>query len=123
MTRAAQVLIADDDVLVRQLLAMLVRSLGAQPVLVEDGQQALDCLARSHYALVLLDLMMPVLDGAATLARIRARWGADVLPVVMVTGHDSELVAQRLRAAGASACIGKPIDLPSTRALLRPFLS
>lgn len=116
-----QVLIADDDPLVRRLLAMLAGACGAECVEADNGLQALAFVERKRYDLVLLDLMMPVLDGAATLARLRQLPGAP--PVLIVTGHADPLIEQRLAAAGAAGWLQKPLQPTEVQRTLRRFLT
>jgi CheY-like chemotaxis protein len=97
---------------VRLTAATLLRQLGCGGVLVENGQRALACLRERDFALVLLDVSMPVLDGVATLARVRdgAAGSAAGVPIIMVTAYADACERQRLHAAGASGFIAKPID-------------
>lgn len=103
-----RVLIVDDDPTVRQ---MLVAALREQPVVVHeaaDGAQALELLRDNSYAVVLLDLMMPVVDGFAVLDAL----GTDEInpPIVLVvTGAERALVA-RLDPNRIHGVVRKPFD-------------
>ena len=74
---SAQALIVDDDVRIRSVLARLCSDLELQPTEVGDGQEAVDALRSGSYAVVLLDLAMPVMDGLGVL-----RWLRDNPPEV-----------------------------------------
>jgi len=107
---AARLLVVDDNEMNRDMLS---RRLGAHGFSVEtatDGPGALESLSRRGCDLVLLDVMMPVMSGLEVLKRVRERWPASDLPVVMATARDaSEDVVEALRL-GANDYVTKPID-------------
>ena len=107
---AVRLLVVDDNELNRDMLS---RRLGARGFAVEtadDGRSALDCLSSRSYDLVLLDVMMPGLSGLEVLGRVRERWPASDLPVIMATARDaSENVVEALRL-GANDYVTKPLD-------------
>src|SRR4030067_488700 len=74
------------------------------------GQQALDLIASQTFDLVLLDLMMPEIDGFETLKRLRSMPQGKDLPVVVVTAMPDPDIDQRVASAGANACLRKPVD-------------
>ena len=106
----ARLLVVDDNELNRDMLS---RRLGAHGFLVAtaaDGRGALETLASRACDLVLLDVMMPVMSGLEVLRRVREKWPASDLPVVMATARDaSEDVVEALRL-GANDYVTKPID-------------
>jgi two-component system OmpR family response regulator len=75
-----------------------------------SGEEALALLANSRPDLVLLDVMMPGLDGPGTLARMRADPGLAGIPVVFLTAKALPAEVQRFLALGAAAIIPKPFD-------------
>ena len=102
MTR---ILIVDDSRAVRTIIS---NSLKAQFELLEaeDGEKALDTLSKESVDLILLDLIMPVLDGPRMFQQLRAR--GDQTPVVLLTADpNTALIGQMLRA-GANDCVLKP---------------
>jgi signal transduction histidine kinase/DNA-binding response OmpR family regulator len=82
------VLVVDDDPAAREMLRRLVESEGLAVVEAENGVAALGRVAERRPLLVLLDLMMPVMDGFTFLEALRARDGYDELPVVVVTAME-----------------------------------
>ena len=126
-SRALSVLVADDDFLVRRHTVVLLQQRGHSGVAVENGQQAIDCLATRSFDLVLLDIVMPVLDGLATLARLRRleeqRTHGTHQRIVMVTGHSEPGDRERLLKAGADGCIGKPFDAVTFRTELKRVMA
>lgn len=104
-----RVLVVDDDADVRQVLRL---SLAGHHVLeAADGTSALALLARADVDVVLLDLMMPDLDGFSVLRRLRADESLRDLPVVMLTACGSERDHERGFRAGADAYLTKPFDV------------
>ena len=105
--------------------AVLARRLGRQGFLIveaESGERALDLIGTSHFDLVLLDVMMPGLDGVEVLKRVRARHAPMQLPVIMVTAKaDGSDVAESLEA-GANDYITKPVDFIAALARIKTQL-
>jgi putative two-component system response regulator len=110
-----RILIVDDHEPSRSLLAALVRSLGYEVETARDGLEALAKLPLD-IDLVLLDVVMPGLDGFQIARRIRSHSDSRDLPIIMVTALDSR--EDRLRAvdAGASDFIAKPVESVELRA-------
>jgi sigma-B regulation protein RsbU (phosphoserine phosphatase) len=107
---SSRILVVDDEELNRDLL---VRRLGKKGYLVEsaDGAaQADQQVEQSDYDLILLDIMMPDVDGFQYLKRLRERWTASELPVIMATAKDSSEDIVKALKLGASDYVTKPLD-------------
>jgi len=117
----AVVLIAEDERSIASLVAEVVAQAGYTPLVATNGRQAL-ALAREQWpALVITDLMMPYLDGAALTTALRAEAatrGDAAPPIVLMTAAGP----QYARAAGADAVLRKPFNLAELEALLLRFL-
>ncbi|MGE3250614.1 MAG: response regulator transcription factor [Hyphomonadaceae bacterium] len=87
-----------------------------------DGQQCLDKLAAEPFDAVLLDYMMPGLDGLETLRRIRSQWDKSQMPVIMVTARDEDPMIVKCLEAGANDFVAKPFSFPVLQARLRAHL-
>lgn len=110
------VLMAEDNLMLRKLSENLLQKLGAQPVLVENGQLALDRFKEQHWDLVITDIFMPVMNGYELVAAIR-KTGSDVkvLGVTAATvGNERDMLMQ----AGADVVMGKPITSESLQKAL-----
>ena len=104
------ILIVDDEPLNRELLHAYLDGAGHTLVAVDSGEAALAAVERDHPDLVLLDVMMPGLDGFATAERIKALTREEFLPVILVTAlSDLSARVQGLRA-GADEFLSKPVD-------------
>lgn len=110
---AIRILYADDDDDIRELLALTLHLAGGFDVhTVADGFEAVARLAEIRPDLVILDVMMPGLDGPATLAGIRRQRNGQV-PTVFFTAKLQRDEIERLEALGAAGVIHKPFD-PAT---------
>ncbi|MBC7288053.1 MAG: response regulator [Armatimonadetes bacterium] len=85
---AAKILIVDDAPDFVFAVRNFLEDLGYEVVEAYDGQEALQVIEREQPDLVLLDVIMPIMDGWETLSAIRKRPGCEDLPVVMLTGLD-----------------------------------
>jgi signal transduction histidine kinase/CheY-like chemotaxis protein/HAMP domain-containing protein len=119
----AKVLVVDDDFRNIFALTALLERGNAIVTVAESGQDALDLLARMPSVdIVLMDIMMPIMDGYATIRAIRADPRFETLPIVAVTGKVMPGERQRCLDAGADDFIPKPIDTAELVGVLRPWL-
>jgi CheY-like chemotaxis protein len=111
--RALKVLVAEDNIINQRLVVGLLTQLGHIGVVVSDGEKAMRCLTKMRVDLVLMDIMMPHMDGLQALAAIRAKEVSEGghLPVIMVTAHDELGDATLCRKAGADGYLTKPLDV------------
>lgn len=107
--RAPLVLVVDDESTSRVILAGLLRADGFAVEEAPDGRAALQRLAELHPDLVLLDVVMPGMDGFEVCASIRAMPDVALTPVVMVTALDDQRALTRAFEVGATDFIVKPI--------------
>jgi adenylate cyclase len=123
--RRAVALIVDDSGVNRKLLARLLATLEIETREAADGGAALEILREegSHVAVVLLDIMMPGLDGYATLAAIKADEALRHLPVIMISGVDELDSVVRCIELGAADYLPKPFDAAILGARIRASLA
>jgi CheY-like chemotaxis protein len=106
---SALILIAEDDEWVRDTLAMLLESEGYEVALAADGVEALEALQRQRPDLLLLDLMMPRMDGYAVVAEMARLGFRPAVPILLLTAaRNPQQIAGNLRAEG---CVPKPFDI------------
>ena len=104
------VLVVDDDPLIRQLVADVLEIEGYAVVLAEDGLAALREVEKSRPDCVVLDVMMPGMDGHEVLQRLRASEAFADLPVVMLTAAADDTQAWQAWTEGVDYFLAKPFD-------------
>ncbi|MCK5003206.1 MAG: EAL domain-containing protein [Gammaproteobacteria bacterium] len=102
------VVLADDDPSIRLMVRHVLESEDYEIVEAEDGLDAIKAVEKQHPALVLLDAVMPGLDGFTTCQQLKDRGHIDV-PVIMLTGLDDDASVERAYEVGAIDYITKPI--------------
>lgn len=116
--QSLSVLLVEDHEINRKLAQIMLQRMGHTFVLANDGQQALDCLEKERFDVVLLDVMMPVMDGLTALRIWREREAERQLPrttVLMVTAHAMTGDRERFIASGADGYVSKPMSEASLR--------
>ncbi|WP_258573927.1 HAMP domain-containing protein [Actinomadura parmotrematis] len=118
-----KVLIVDDDVRNVFALTSVLEGYGMEVLYAEDGQAGIDVLHRNpDIALVLMDVMMPGLDGYATTAAIREMPQFAELPIVVITAKVMKGDREKSLAAGASDYVPKPVDVDHLLEVMRSWL-
>ncbi len=118
-----KVLIVDDDVRNVFALTSALEAHGMEIVYAENGREALTRLQDNQDVdLVLMDIMMPELDGYETTAAIRAMPGFERLPIIALTAKAMKGDREKSIAAGASDYITKPVDIDQLVSLMRVWL-
>lgn len=103
-------LVVDDDLLIRELLAALLRDRGYAVETAEDGAMALERMAMADFQLVVTDRSMPRMDGLALCRAIRARGAAGYVYCIMLTASSDEASLVEAMQAGADDFVGKPLQ-------------
>lgn len=104
------VLVVDDDEIVRETAQMFLSEAGFSVEIVPDGRHALSFIRDRHPDLVLLDVLMPVMDGFSTCIELRKMPGGDLIPVLMITGLEDVDSINDAYDAGATDFITKPVN-------------
>jgi PAS domain S-box-containing protein len=111
--RGARILVAEDNEINRQVAREILEQAGFHVSVVNDGRAAVQAVTSSQYDAVLMDIQMPVLDGLAAAAEIRA-WEAHqsrpAVPVIAMTAHAMAGDAEKSLAAGMNDHVTKPIN-------------
>jgi CheY-like chemotaxis protein len=119
---AGRVLIVDDEPNIRRLVRLRLAQGGIDVVEAKDGLDAWEMLPTLRPALVMLDIMMPKLDGIAFLRRVRESPEWKDLPVIMLTAVRDEKERQRALALGAIAVVSKPFVIADLAELVRKHM-
>ena len=104
------VLVVEDDPEMNQLQCELLDVHGFDSLAAYTGAEALELCDEKTTDAVLLDLMLPEMDGYETCRRLKSQAATDRLPIIMVTAMDSEDCRQKGLDAGADAYFTKPFD-------------
>ena len=107
---SGRILVVDDNEENRHLLTRQLAAQGHESVAVADGETALRTLAEQPFDVVLLDLMMPGIDGFETLRRIKADTALQHLPVLMISAREDAEAAVSCIEAGAIDYLTKPFN-------------
>lgn len=122
MSQKAKVLIVDDEPFNVDVLQQELEELDYQVITASNGKEALEQIKKHQPDLILLDLMMPVLDGFAVLTEIKADNSLRDIPVIIVSAeHDSKSVVKGIKQ-GADDYITKPIDAEHLKIKLKDHL-
>lgn len=116
-----RILIAEDDAVNARLISEVLKGLGYQPEVVDDGFKALAVLAEIRHDLVLMDMQMSRLDGLEATRRIRAGecgQAVQALPIVALTALALEEERQRIEAAGVDYYLSKPVRVKGLMEIL-----
>ena len=108
MTQARRILVCDDDPLLVDLVQYRLSSRGYEVVVAADGGEAVECLSKGSFDGILLDAMMPVVDGYELLRRIRQDPATAKVPVIMLTARKQEQDIVAALELGASDYVVKP---------------
>ena len=117
--RTVRVLVIDDDSRLFELLESYLEDNGVHALHASDGRRGLEALERGAFDAVLLDVMMPGLDGLAVLRKIRERWN---VPVIMLTAKGDETDRVVGLELGADDYLAKPFSPRELLARLRAVL-
>lgn len=118
-----KLLVVDDIEANRDMLGRRLERKGYEVVLADSGESALQVIATTDIALVLLDIMMPGIGGMETLKQIRQTHSQAQLPVIMATAKDTSEDIIAALELGANDYITKPIDLPIALARIQTHLN
>ena len=105
---AKKVLIVDDEPSIIVALQFLMEQNGYETLVAFSGEEAMETIARQHPDLILLDIMLPVVDGFEVCQRVRENPEWKNIRIVLVTALGSEANAAKGLALGADAYITKP---------------
>lgn len=116
-------LVVDDEEINRDLLSRRLERKGYLVTTAVDGKDALEKIETNHFDMVLLDIMLPIIDGIAVLEKIRESFAPSELPVIMVSAKDdSEGIVEALQL-GANDYVTKPVDFPVALARIQTHLN
>ncbi len=117
-----KILVVDDDPGILVMLHLMLRLEGYEAIVCEDALSVIEMMTREAPDLVLLDAMMPHLDGIQVLDLIRAQGLPNSPPVLLFTGNADDNYIQKAMQAGASGLLAKPFVKEELLERLHAFL-
>jgi len=118
----ARVLLAEDNEINREVAVAILELAGLVVDCAEDGEQAVAKVGDGGYALVLMDMQMPRMDGLEATRKIRKRWPSASLPIIAMTANAFTEDRVRCQEAGMDDFLSKPVDPNQLYALLLNWL-
>ena len=106
----ARILIADDDPLVTRVLCTILQNAGHEVMTEVDGARALIAAHEKLPDVILLDIVMPIMDGLTALRLLKTHVRTCEIPVVIITGHDEVANVAGGYDFGADLLLGKPFE-------------
>jgi two-component system, OmpR family, response regulator len=103
-------LVADDEAEMRRLIAEILGEVGFETLTARDGIELLDLVAKHRPQLIVMDVMMPTMDGYTAVARLRGQPATAGIPVIMLTGCTDPAYGQLSEGMGAAAHMTKPFS-------------
>ena len=103
-------LLADDEMLVRRLLQPHLERAGYHTITAENGRAAVELAARELPELIVMDVMMPEMDGLTALRRLKANDATKAIPVVVITVNKHAASRNEAQNAGAASFLTKPFS-------------
>ena len=117
-----QILVVEDDEAIRGLVSEVLRDDGYDVGEAANGVEALQYVGGHKPDLIVLDLMMPVMDGWTFVEECRREKGCREVPIVVTSAsHDLPRTADKLRAYGVRTCLAKPFDVDGLLALVERY--
>jgi len=108
---AAKVLIVDDDMGIRLLLSKFLQKAGYETILAEDGLEGVEIAKEHHPDLIMLDVVMPRMDGITAARLIKFYKPLSNVPIVFLTAKDAQKEIALAKATRADVYITKPFDV------------
>src|SRR5688500_10259329 len=112
MEPLGSLLVVDDSEANRDMLSRRLQRRGYAVSTAGGGREALELVRANRYDVILLDLMMPDIDGMQVLRTLRETWSPAELPVILATAKDESADIVEGLKAGANDYVTKPLDMP-----------
>ena len=109
-TNPLKILVADDEIYMLRLLEMTFKKGGYEVISCRDGSEALAQAVAASPALIVLDVMMPVLDGMGALRQLKGNPATREIPVVVLSAKGHALTKVEAEVAGAALFLAKPFS-------------
>mmetsp|Transcript_13030 Transcript_13030/g.18203 ORF Transcript_13030/g.18203 Transcript_13030/m.18203 type:complete len:665 (+) Transcript_13030:1295-3289(+) len=121
-----RILVAEDNAVNQKMAVAMLKRMGHEAVVVDNGQQAVDHIlyGSDKFDLILMDVQMPVMDGNEATKQIRAKgWTRNMLPIVGLTADYRSADEEFYRSIGMNDCIGKPVRMRNLKAAIHRVIA
>ncbi|MFO7718509.1 MAG: response regulator [Desulfohalobium sp.] len=118
-----RILLAEDDLINQKVAQKILEKFGYVVYIVQNGQEAFDCLQENAFDVVLMDVKMPVCDGLRATEMIRnSQANFQDIPIIAMTAYAQKSDREKFLSAGMTDYISKPVDKDALQTLLRKYL-
>ncbi|TJZ75557.1 hybrid sensor histidine kinase/response regulator [Chitiniphilus eburneus] len=118
-----RILLAEDSPVNQRVVQRYLQQYGYEVVVAQNGEEALACVRREPFDLILMDWQMPVMDGLEATRRLRAEPASQYCPIVALTANAQGEAEVLCRDAGMDAFLVKPLDLARMRSTIERLLN
>ena len=117
-----KILVVEDDQPILDLMDLLIRKLGYEPILIANGSEALELVKKEPPALILLDIMMTPINGWEFLEKLRGEYGMHEIPVILFTA--SPLIDEKMKGIKDQklGVLTKPVSFTELKAGIARYL-
>lgn len=119
---APKILVIEDEELVRKVLEFRLKREGYEVYQAKDGGEALDLIAKHHFDLMLVDIMLPYVGGLEITQKVKSNPSTKNTKVIVVSANGLENVILEAFALGADDFIAKPFNLPELIIRVKKYL-
>jgi CheY-like chemotaxis protein len=117
-----RLLIAEDNTVNQKLISHVLKNLGYDFVIVEDGKKVLEALEKEAYDFIIMDLYMPIMDGFEATEQIMARFKPAQRPIIIaLTGNSEGAEKDKCLAAGMTDFITKPVRPEQLKSIIEKW--
>ncbi len=118
-----KVLLAEDTETNRYVIERMLGAIGCETTIATNGVEAVEAVRGTTFDVILMDVMMPIMDGEQATRAIRAMTGpTSRTPIIGVTAHSLHAERERLLSAGMTACLSKPVRREELESAIRTAL-
>ena len=123
MNVSSKILIVDDDIGIRMLLSKFLQRHGFDTILAEDGLEGMEIAKKVHPDLIILDVVMPRMDGLTAARLIKFYKPLSEVPIIFLTAKDAEKEIELAQEARAEVYITKPFDVNQVIHVVKELLA
>lgn len=117
------ILVVEDDLTTQKFMQLMLEKVGCKVDVANNGQRALDLLEKNTYDLIFMDIIMPIMDGYATVKVLREDLELLKLPVIAVSSLDPEKEQDKIKEVGINDYLSKPVTPTSLNKILKKWLN